>query len=589
MAEPFARPATQPDGLKLANDCRVGVIGGGPAGSFFSYFLLQMAGRIGLNLTLDIYEPRDFDQPGPRGCNMCGGIVSESLVQNLATEGIAIPDTVIQRRIDSYFLHMDVGSVRIETPLSEKRIAAVHRGRGPRGIKAVQGESFDNYLLDLAASKGARVINSRVERVVFADGRPQVTPQRGAPVSYDLLVGAFGVNSSATKLLDLPELPYKPPQTTKAFICELFLGEDLITRYLGNSMHVFLLNIPRLEFAALIPKSDYVTVCLLGEDIDKPLVDRFLSSPQVKQCMPPHWCLPDDFCRCSPKISIGSAVRPFGDRVVLVGDCAVTRLYKDGIGAAYRTAKAAAVTAIFEGVSANDFLRHYWPACQKISTDNALGRIVFAATRQIQKRGFAQKAVWRMVAEEQGQESGHRYMSTVLWDTFTGSAPYRDVFRRAVRPAFVSRLAWGIVADSLSMNRLRQRRKKLMVKGMLGKLYRDGEVIIHQGELGECMYVVQQGEVEVVQRRNDKEFCLAVLHDGEFFGEMAIFGKDVRTATVRAVGDATVLTLERRNLLRRMHEEPSLAFLLLHKMSSRIRELERALIRVGTDMSDVEV
>ena len=63
---------------------RIVSIGGGPAGSFFSYFLLIMAERVGLDLGVDIYEPRDFDHLAPLGCNMCGGVISESLVQNLA-------------------------------------------------------------------------------------------------------------------------------------------------------------------------------------------------------------------------------------------------------------------------------------------------------------------------------------------------------------------------------------------------------------------------------------------------------------------------------------------------------------------------
>ena len=62
---------------------------------------------------------------GPAGCNHCGGIVSESLVQLLTTEGINIPTKVAQKGIESYVLHMDVGSVRIETPVHEKRIAAM--------------------------------------------------------------------------------------------------------------------------------------------------------------------------------------------------------------------------------------------------------------------------------------------------------------------------------------------------------------------------------------------------------------------------------------------------------------------------------
>ena len=71
------------------------VIGGGPAGSLFSYFLLTMAERVGIDLHVDIYEPRDFSRPGPVGCNMCGGVVSESMVQLLSAEGIKLPATKV--------------------------------------------------------------------------------------------------------------------------------------------------------------------------------------------------------------------------------------------------------------------------------------------------------------------------------------------------------------------------------------------------------------------------------------------------------------------------------------------------------------
>ncbi|MFN2220916.1 MAG: hypothetical protein ACK2UH_00060, partial [Candidatus Promineifilaceae bacterium] len=82
-------------GLQLGNGSRVAVIGGGPSGSYFSYFLLNMASMLGLSLHVDVYEPKDFNNVGPRGCNHCGGIVSESLVQILATEGINLPPDVV--------------------------------------------------------------------------------------------------------------------------------------------------------------------------------------------------------------------------------------------------------------------------------------------------------------------------------------------------------------------------------------------------------------------------------------------------------------------------------------------------------------
>jgi len=113
-----------------------------------------------------------------------------------------------------------------------------------------------------------------------------------------------------------------------------------------------------------------------------------------------------------------------------------------------------------------------------------------------------------------------------------------------------------------------------MAGGELGKVYKDGEVIICEGDEGKCMFVIQEGEVEVlIAGENDNEIRLGVRGEGEFFGEMAIFDRDVRSATVKALGDARVLTVDKKNFMRRVHEDPSLAFRLVETMSHRIREL----------------
>ena len=439
--------------LQLVDGSKVAVIGGGPAGSFVSFFLLEMAERCGLELDVEIFEPRDFSGVAPKGCNMCGGIISETLVQNLAAEGINLPSTVVQRGIESYKLHMDIGSVRIETPLQEKRIGAVYRGAGPRDLTTSKWGSFDHHLEKLTVAKGAHVTRNRVVDVSFDDGRPKIAVKGGQPQSYDLLVVAVGVNSAALKLFTGNGQGYQPPESTKTFITEYYLGEETIERTLGDSMHVFLLNIPRLEFAAIIPKGDYASVCLLGESIDKELVQSFLDSPQVKACMPGDWSSDPRSCQCSPKISIGAANKPFADRLVFVGDCGVTRLYKDGIGAAYRTAKACATTAVFEGISERDFKRYYWPVCRSIRTDNSIGKLSFTVTRQIQKWRFARRALLRMTEKEQEKAGRQRDMSQVLWDMFTGSAPYRDIVTLAMHPRFLARLAWEMAVAASPFTR----------------------------------------------------------------------------------------------------------------------------------------
>jgi len=431
--------------LALRDGSCVGVIGGGPAGSFFSIFLLDMAERVGLDLRVEIYEPRDFSRTGPASCNMCGGIVSESLVQALAAEGINLPPSVVERGIDSYVLHMEAGSVRIQTPLAEKRIAAVHRGAGPRGSRDWKWRSFDGYLLELALSRGAILVPHRVEEVSYQNGRPSLRSAGGPLRTVDLLAVASGVNSSLPKALEGLRLGYRAPRTTKTYICEIRLGEETVEERFGGSMHVFLLDIPRLEFAALIPKGEYVTMCLMGKRIDASVIGAFLSAPEVRSCLPPGWSAPPDLCHCAPLMSIQGARRPYADRVVFIGDCGVTRLYKDGIGSAYRTAKAAAVTAIFDGISAEDFRRRFWRSCRSLNADNAIGRLVFAIAGQQRKRKHDCRGIMRMVAAEQRAPGDRRRMSTVLWDVFTGSAPYKEVFLRTLHPLFWGRLILEIL------------------------------------------------------------------------------------------------------------------------------------------------
>lgn len=110
--------------------------------------------------------------------------------------------------------------------------------------------------------------------------------------------------------------------------------------------------------------------------------------------------------------------------------------------------------------------------------------------------------------------------------------------------------------------------------GALGKTYEDGECIVRQGHVGECMYIVQRGRVRVVHEGPAGETPLAVLKPGDVFGEMALFTNAPRSATVKARGKARVLSIDKRGFLKRIHEDPSLAFSILRKMSERIGELD---------------
>lgn len=121
--------------------------------------------------------------------------------------------------------------------------------------------------------------------------------------------------------------------------------------------------------------------------------------------------------------------------------------------------------------------------------------------------------------------------------------------------------------------------------GELGKTYPDGTKITIQGEIGDCMCVILKGRAEVVLEREGRELRLSVLEPGDVFGEMSLFTRAPRSATVRALGEARVLTIDKRGFLKRVHEDPSLAFRILQKMSLRISALNDELARLAENLS----
>ncbi len=418
------------DAYVLEDGAHIGVIGGGPTGSFFSIFALKMARMIGKQIRLTIFEPKDFTKDGPGGCNRCGGIISELLVQNLAVEGINLPDSVVRKGINSYNLHTNHGEVYFATPDLERTIATVYRGGGPKGMIPKGKESFDYFLLKDAIREGAVLNPVRVDRIEIRDRKPVLFSKDWELGQFDLLVGAFGVNSTTPKMFEEIGFGYKEPPTVTTAIAELLLGEEKVEKHFGNSVHLFLLPDKGMKFAAMIPKGAYVTLCVLGKEMHANTVSDFLEKPVVKNVL-------EDIpytveCRCLPKMNAGAPLKPFTDRVVTCGDAGSTRLFKDGLGAAYLMGKAAAKTALFQGVSARHFQKDYYPVYQSLIIDNRYGQFLFTVTDVFRKNKILTEGMLRTVRREQKGPADHRILSSILWNMFTGNERYKNIFPKAL-------------------------------------------------------------------------------------------------------------------------------------------------------------
>ena len=429
----------------LHDNAKVAVIGGGPSGTLFSFFALKMAKMVDKKLDVTIFEPKAFAKDGPLGCNRCGGVISEHLVQTLAIEGINIPPEVVQRGIDSYVLHTQRGDVFIKSPADEKRIATVYRGGGPKGIKEKDRESFDNFLLKCAIQEGATHSPLRIDGIKNG-GKPVVTSGGKDVMDADLVVGAFGVNSSTWKVFEDLDLGYKKPKTTSAFITELELGREVVSENFGSAIHFFLVPKPEnIKFAALIPKGEYVTLCILGKDINQDTAAALLQLPVARNLLPDN-IMDKKFCKCFPKLTLTTANIGFGNRVVVIGDAGSTRLFKDGIGASYIMGKAAATTAVFHGVGKKHFSEHYLPVYNEMKVDNRFGRFVYATTCTYKNIGPLTQGMVNVVRKEQQKREEHfPRLSSMLWDTFTGNATYKSIFMRGTNVWMHFKLIWEVL------------------------------------------------------------------------------------------------------------------------------------------------
>ncbi len=112
-----------------------------------------------------------------------------------------------------------------------------------------------------------------------------------------------------------------------------------------------------------------------------------------------------------------------------------------------------------------------------------------------------------------------------------------------------------------------------MNEGELGRVYKNGEAICREGEHGEVMYVIQSGQVKITKHARTGEHALATLESGDIFGEMSLFDKLPRSATATALGEARVLSVDKKKLFTTISNDPTLVFKILETMSQRIRKL----------------
>lgn len=108
------------------------------------------------------------------------------------------------------------------------------------------------------------------------------------------------------------------------------------------------------------------------------------------------------------------------------------------------------------------------------------------------------------------------------------------------------------------------------------KKYRKDEDIFSEGEVGDALYILVSGVVKVFRTSSDGRIkTLALLQKGDFLGEMAILEKEIRSANVRAVEDAEMLVINRRDFEASLTTNPQIAFKIMETICARLRDADK--------------
>jgi flavin-dependent dehydrogenase len=427
--------------LLLKNGSKIAIIGGGPGGSFFAHFASRYAKEAGIDVSIKIYDRKSFCQRGPRGCNMCAGVISENLFNSLEEERINIADFCVQRKIEGYCFQAQDESVVLHHPVPGhiSKIVTVFRGNGPLQSEHEGNVSFDDYLLNHVKEQGVEIVFDIVKsfKLPFRKGDPvKVISGDGNPKNEfdaDLVVGAFGVNTGMMEKVGNMDFGYKPPKTVRTCQCEIMLSPEHIEKTFGNNVFVFALGKRELKFASITPKADYVTVNLVGRrDLTRKNLIDFLKHPAVKKLMPEKWEIPNDFCMCISKIPITYAKHPYADRLVVLGDASISRSYKSGIESAFNMAKLSAYTAFKNGVSARSFMNGYFkPAKRLLARDNFYGIVMLKINDYISSnRQLANRQVKLVKSTEDTKTAS--LINEILWNMLTGNVTYKEILIKAM-------------------------------------------------------------------------------------------------------------------------------------------------------------
>jgi len=108
--------------------------------------------------------------------------------------------------------------------------------------------------------------------------------------------------------------------------------------------------------------------------------------------------------------------------------------------------------------------------------------------------------------------------------------------------------------------------------------YRADQLLFRRGDVGDAAYVIINGDAEVVIPSEGGDIPIAVLHDGDFVGEIAILCDTPRTATVRAMSELKTLRIRKEPFFQLLHQFPEMAVEMTRLLAERLTRTTAELV-----------
>ena len=395
----------------LADGATAVVIGGGPAGVATALALKQAAAAAGRAVRVVIVEGKQLTLGQHH--NQCAGVLSPPIGALLeAGLGLPFPQHLARAAVTGYVLHA-------------RRQSLVLDGAAEPSV-ALRRVQFDAYMLNAAVDRGVEVMIARATDLEFhSDGVDVYTDSR--PLHAAVVVGAFGLDAG-TAATFAQAVGYRPPPSLTSVVTKYHPGQDGMAAF-GGRIHAFLPGTPGIEFGAVIPKGNHLTITVAGAAADACRMDTFLRLPMVRHVLP---CLENagqfdtgDLRYFKGHFPRGLGRRIAGDRFVVVGDAAgLVRAFKGkGVTAAIETGLRAARVIVSAGISERAF-QAFHDANRDILNDLPYGRAMRHFTIAAARLGLLDP-VLRAAEHDAG-------LRCALFDAVSAHRPYREVVRRGL-------------------------------------------------------------------------------------------------------------------------------------------------------------